>query len=151
MSAEQVLKSSSAIVSVIPGMHLVGLIAYPLGLAQQQLFKALGISQKRAASMSYSQPIGQVTVALLCALARNGYPIERVVQAEDGCFIEAALPSNWQSWKGAIACTVTTRPSGREIHISTTTPGIWSWSVDLRFKKVISIILDEVSRDSASF
>lgn len=90
-----------------------------------------------------------MTVALLCALARNGYPIKRVAQAEDGVFMEAVLPSNWQTWKGSIACTVRTVPGGTEIQIGTTVRG---QIVDYgRGKKVISAILNEVSRDSTSF
>jgi hypothetical protein len=149
MSGEQFLKGSFTTLGAVTGVHLLGLAGYAGGLAGREMAKALGMRVERAESMRYSQPIGQVTAALLCALARNGYPIKRVAQAEDGVFMEAVLPSNWQTWKGSIACTISTMPGGTEIQIGTAIRG---QLVDYgRSKKVISTILNEVSRDSVSF
>jgi len=149
MSGEEFLTKYAAIVSVIPGLHVLGPATLAGGLIGQKLGQALGIRVKRAASMSYPQPIGQVTVALLCVLARNGYPVQRIVQGEDGCFMEAMLPSNWQSWKGTIACTVISTPAGTDMQIGTIIRGqALDWG---RSAKVMSTILDEVRIDSASF
>jgi hypothetical protein len=149
MSGEEFLKRYSAIVSVIPGLHALGAATLVGGLVGQKMGQALGIRVKRAASMSYPEPIGQVTAALLCVLVRKGYPIQRIVQGEDGSFMEAALPSNWQSWKGTIACTVVSRAAGTEIQIGTVIRGqALDWG---RSAKIVSVILDEVRVESASF
>jgi hypothetical protein len=154
MSAERIMKMEFGVISAIPGLNLIGLAGYLGSLAGRPIAEARGWRVERTASTSYSQPIGQVTVALLCALARNGYPIQRTAQREDGCFLEAMLPSNWQSWKGTIACTVTRKPGGTDIQVGTMIPGkdtILTKGWADRGTKVISSILDEVRRDSASF
>lgn len=149
MSAEQFLQASSVVIGSIPGMRMVGFATFSGGLVGLEMGKALGVRVKRAASKCYPQPIGRVTVALLCVLARSGYPVQRIVQGKDGCFLEAILPSNWQTWKGTIACTVIVRPPETEIEIGTIIPGqALDWG---RSAKVISAILDEVRIDSASF
>jgi len=149
ISGEQFAKNIFTAIGAIPGLHLVALASYAGGLAGREMSKAFGMRVERAESMRYAQPIGQVTAALLCALARNGYPIKRVVQAEDGCFLEAVLPSNWQTWRGSIACTVRAGSGATEVQIGTEVRGQRvDWG---RGKKVISTLLTEVGRDSASF
>jgi hypothetical protein len=149
MSGEQFVKNIFTAIGAIPGLHLIALASYASGLAGREMWKALGVRVERAESMRYAQPIGQVIAALLCALARNGYPIRRAVQAGDGCFLEAVLPSNWQTWKGSIACTVRAGSGVTEVQIGTEVPGQRvDWG---RGKKVISTLLNEVNRDSASF
>lgn len=150
MSGEQFVKNVYGAVGAIPGLHLIALASYAGGLAGREMSKALGLRVERARSAWYAYPIGQVTAALLCALARNGYPISRVVQAPDGCLLEAVLPSNWQTWKGSIACTVrASRDGGTELEIGTQVRGqVVDWG---RGKKVVTALLDEVGRDSTSF
>ena len=149
MSAEQFLKTSGSVMGAIPGMHVAGLVTGASGWLGQRIADKSPLRVKRATSTVYSQPIGHVTVALLCALARNSCPIQRIIQGEHGCFFEAKLPSNWQTWNGVLACTVTSKPDGTEIEIGTTVRG---QLIDYgRSRKVISTILDEVRRDSASF
>jgi hypothetical protein len=148
MSAEDLLKHS-AIISVIPGLHMLAPTTLVGGLVGQKIWQALGVRVERAASHSYLQPVGQVTVALLCALARNGYPIRRITQGEDGCSLEAKLPSNWQTWKGTITCTVISRSTETDIRIRTIIRGqAMDWG---RSERVMSNILEEVRIDSASF
>jgi hypothetical protein len=154
MSAERLMKTEMAVIGAIPGLQVIGLAGYLGSLAARPIAEARGWRVERSASMSYSQPIGKVTVAMLCALARNGYPIQRTAQRDDGSYLEAVLPSNWQSWKGTLACTVTKKPGGTEIQIKSVIPGkdtVFSKGWADRGSKVISSILDEVRRDSASF
>lgn len=118
------------------------------GLLGAKLGSALGIRVKRVKSASYTQPIGQVTVALLCALARGGYPIQRTVQGNDGYYLEAMLPSNWLSWEGTISCIVTGKADGTDIQVGVTVRG---QAFDYgRSERVVTTILSDAGRDSAA-
>ena len=147
MTLQQFYAKSAAALWVIPGMQVVAL--FPLaGLAGEQMWKALGIGVERTKSLSCPQPIGQVTVALLCALARHGCPIQRTVQRDDGCFLETKVPSSWKAPGGTSACIVTSKPGGTEIQIGMMISGVnFGFTVERR----VSAILEEVRKYSESF
>jgi hypothetical protein len=148
MSFEQFVTKSSGVMWAIPGMHVAAL--FPLAaLAGRQMWKALGVHVERAKSMTYHQAIGQVTVSVLCALARSGYPIQRTVQRDDGCILEAKLPSTWKYWGGTIACTVRSRFGGTEVKIVITIPGQLGDVIGMVEKEILAI-LNEVRRYAES-
>jgi hypothetical protein len=57
-------------------------------------------------SASFNKPPGKILVALLYSLSRNGRKVCRVQQGQDGCVIEAIIPSDLWSWEGNLIVSV---------------------------------------------
>jgi hypothetical protein len=49
---------------------------------------------------------GTVIVRAICSFARNGQILQRVQQFEDGCLLEATIPSDMWSLEGALYVSV---------------------------------------------
>ena len=53
---------------------------------------------------------------------------QRVQQAEDGCLIEAELPSDWRAFAGQLIVSIHREPQGTRVEAAAKTPGqIYDW------------------------
>ncbi|MCF6325116.1 MAG: hypothetical protein L3J89_12475 [Gammaproteobacteria bacterium] len=65
-----------------------------------------GINIKKKRCAEFDLPPGKMIVKLLCLFAELGQKVIHVEQADDGCLIEAEIPSDILSWKGTILVMV---------------------------------------------
>jgi len=91
----------------------------PLGFSLEKtaelvvpIFAKLGAKAGKEHSETLSRPPGSVIVAALCSLARQGQVLQQVRQLEDGCLLEATLPSDMWSWSGRVYVSI--RRAGAE-------------------------------------
>jgi hypothetical protein len=84
----------------------LGVSLEKLGTLVQPIYVRMGIKTGKARTETLPQPPGTVIVAALCSLARHGQALQQVQQFEDGCLLEAALPSDMWSWKGTLYVSV---------------------------------------------
>jgi hypothetical protein len=93
----------------------MGVSLEKLGAVVQPIYAQLGMKTGKEHSESFLIPPGRVIVSVLCSLARNGHIVEQVRQLEEGCLLEATLPSDIWSWKGILYVSV--RKDGSETRV----------------------------------
>lgn len=71
------------------------------------LLNQLGIKTGKSRSEVIPAPIGHTTVAVLCSLTAQGIAMKDVVQASDGCVIEATIPPDLLVYQGTLIVTLT--------------------------------------------
>lgn len=74
------------------------------------IFQQIGIKAAKSRTETIADMPGSVIVRGLCFLASEGQAIKNVQQFEDGCLIEAEMPSDFRSWAGSLY--VSLRKSG---------------------------------------
>ncbi|XGB38461.1 MAG: hypothetical protein LVT47_08490 [Cyanobacteria bacterium LVE1205-1] len=116
MSGEEFLKSCN--IAFVP---LIGSIVQPI-------YAKLGIKTGKTRSASFNKPPGKILVALLCSLARNGRKVCRVQQGQDGCVIEAIIPSDLWSWEGNLVVSVQSKGDDTYVEAATVIKGqLYDW------------------------
>ena len=98
MSGEEFLDICDKAFSPLMGGVPIGKVA----AIAQPLYARMGIRTGQNKSEVVSLPVGHAIVTTLCALARNSHSVNRVQQADDGCLIEAVLPSDMLSFAGRV-------------------------------------------------
>jgi hypothetical protein len=94
----------------------------------QPIYARMGIGTGKTRAQVFARPAGGVLVALLCSLARNGRTLRQASQAEDGCVIEAAIPSDMWSFEGDLLVTVQRRAEGTFVEAATKIKGqLFDW------------------------
>jgi len=84
-----------------------------------------------------------VIVNVMATLARSGFHPKTVQQAQDGCTIEAVVPSDFRSSAGSLVVTVRRDPQGSEVEAATVIKGqLFDWGKS-------RAILDELFADLA--
>jgi hypothetical protein len=86
-----------------------------LGAVVQPISAQLGVKTGKERSETLANPPGTVIVAVLCSLARHGQELHQVRQFEDGCLLEAKLPSDLWSFEGTIYVSI--REIGKETRV----------------------------------
>jgi len=86
-----------------------------VGMTFNQMWASLGVKTGQERSEDLPNPPGMVITSALCSLARNGQSLRQVRQFEDGCLLEAELPSDFRSFAGVIYVSV--RKNGTATHI----------------------------------
>ncbi|MGH6837677.1 MAG: hypothetical protein ACREDT_02520 [Methylocella sp.] len=102
MSGEDFLGAADKVVSLVVStvsLKAVAELAVPI-------LGYLGIKTGKARSKTIQCPPGKAIVAVLCAFARQGQEIRQVQQFEDGCMLEAKIPSDFWSWEGSLFVTI---------------------------------------------
>jgi len=79
------------------------------------------VEKKRRSEITF--PPGKTIVNLLCLFAESGQKVINVEQAEDGCMIEAAIPSDIFSWEGTVLVVVQHHHKGTLVEATTTIKG----------------------------
>lgn len=104
-----------------------------LGAVLQPIYAQLGIKTGKEYSETLSSPPGIVIVAALCSLARHGQVMQQVRQFEDGCLLEATLPSDMWSWEGTLYITVRKAGTGTRVDGATKIKGqLFDWGKSRR-------------------
>jgi len=99
----------------------------------QPIYARIGIGTGKTRAQVFPRPTGGVLVALLCSLARNGRTLKQASQAEDGCVIEAAIPSDMWSFEGDLLVTVERRAEGTFVEAATKIKGqMFDWGKSTR-------------------
>jgi len=99
ISGEQFLSLCEAIIPMgVPLEKLAGFI--------QPLYARLGIGTGKQRTETIAAPVGRVILRALCFLARNGHSMRHVSQAEDGCELEAVLPSDIWALEGDLILSI---------------------------------------------
>lgn len=99
MSAEQFLKVYDLVVPT--GVPMEKLIDFA-----RPLYSKLGMNMDKTTSRRLSMPAGKALVGALCAMAKNGTELQSVEQAEDGCTLNANMPSSIWSFAGDLRVSV---------------------------------------------
>jgi hypothetical protein len=87
----------------------------PLMNFSKDLGGRLGIHTGKSRAESYSRPAGQVIVAALCTLARDGYKIQEARQATDGCVLICEIPSDFFSLAATLMLMFRREPSAMSV------------------------------------
>jgi hypothetical protein len=123
MSGEEFLKSCD--IAFVP---LTGVSLSMIGSIVQPIYAKLGVKTGKARSASFNKPAGKILVALLCSLARHGRKVSRVQQGQDGCVVEAVIPSDLWSWEGSLVVSVQSRGDDTYVEAATIIKGqLYDW------------------------
>ncbi len=87
------------------------------------LYSNWGVATGKTRSDLVPAPVGRVLVATLCALARGGRTVKQVRQCDDGCVVEATLPSDLFSLEGELVVSVRRDAGGTRVEAATKIPG----------------------------
>jgi len=115
MSMEELLDTFGGVLKPLTG----GVALDKLAAISRPISTKFGISVEKKRSEKISVPTGTTIVNLLCLFAELGQKIISVAQAEDGCVIEATIPSDIWSWEGTILVMVQQRQKGTLVETST--------------------------------
>lgn len=75
------------------------------------LYVKWGIQMRKVRSETLFKRPGEVMVGVLCSLAAAGHELRNATQAEDGCILEATIPSDMWSFAGELYVTI--KPQGQ--------------------------------------
>ncbi len=146
-SAKETIEKLSKIVDAVGGLVNVptpGSFLQTAGWLSTPLRWVPGNRVRRTREQVYLRPIGEVTVAALCAFLHEGHPISRLQQTTAGCLIEAPIPRNWLSWKGKITCVTGGDAERASVGLSTRVPGqLFDFG---RSRRILNKLVDEIGR-----
>lgn len=140
MSGEKFLSIANKVVDI--GVPMEG-----VAVAAQALWSHLGIKTGKERSQQVAAPAGQVLVRALCSLARHGQPLRCVTQANDGCLLEAALPSDLFSLEGDLLVSVRRAGKQAQVHAATQIAGqLMDWG---KSNRSLDQLFHDLVRDAA--
>lgn len=126
----------------VSGEDFLGFIdkVVPLGFSLEKLstvvqpvYAQLGIKTGKEQTEIIASPPGAVIVSAICSLASHGQILKRVRQLDDGCFMEAVLPSDMWSFEGEVLVVVRREGAGSRIELATKIKGqIFDWGKSKR-------------------
>jgi hypothetical protein len=87
------------------------------------LYARWGIGTGKSRSVILPLPPGRVLVAALCWLAGSGRALRQIRQADDGCVLEARLPSDLFSLEGELVISIRRVAEGTQVEAATRIPG----------------------------
>jgi hypothetical protein len=126
LSGEEFLAFSD---KVIP----LGLSLEKLGAVVQPIYAELGVKTGKEYSETLSSPPCTIIVSALCSLARHGQILQQVRQFEDGCLLEATIPSDMWSFEGSLYITVRKAGTGTRVDGATKIKGqLFDWGKSKR-------------------
>jgi hypothetical protein len=93
----------------------------------------MGINTGKSRRQVLARPAGTTVVAALCSLARHGRALQQVHQGEDGCVLEATLPSDLWSFGSDLVISIKRVPGGTEVEAATNILGqLFDWGKSKR-------------------
>ena len=124
--------------NVIPlGVPLEKIVA-----VTQPVYAHLGLKTGGEHSETLSGPVGTIIVSALCSLARHGQVLKHVQQFDDGCLLEATLPSDMWSFEGTLSVNIHQTTAGTRIDGSTKIKGqIYDWG---KSKRCLEALFDDM-------
>ncbi len=125
MTGEEFLRRADKIVGPLTGIPVrlstVAKLIVPV-------YANLGIRTTKTRIETIDQPVGRVITQVLCSLARQGATVREIHQAEDGCVIEATMPSDFRSWAGTIVVSVVRVANSTRLDAATSIRGqMYDW------------------------
>lgn len=125
--------SAEAFLGFIDKVVPLGFSIEKLGSVVQPIYAQLGIKTGKERTEIISSPPGKTIVSAICSLARNGQVLQRVHQFDDGCLIEAILPSDMWSFEGEVLVSVRREVSGSRVEAATKIKGqLFDWGKSSR-------------------
>jgi hypothetical protein len=110
----------------------------------QPISERLGLKTGKLRREQICERPGNVLVALLCSLAENGQQLRDIKQLNNGCTLQAALPSDIWSLKGDLLLMVTAESNATIVEASTTIPGqVYDWG---KSKRVLDRLYTDLSQ-----
>jgi hypothetical protein len=108
----------------------------------------LGIKTGKSRTAKLDEPTGQVMVDVLCALAKQPWPLTEVHQGESGCVFEASLPSDLWSLEGQVVVTVERTDAKTRVEAATNIPGqLYDWG---KSKRCLDQLFGDLGASSAA-
>lgn len=96
----------------------------------QKMYANWGVKTGKQRVEVITQPPGLVLFKVLCAMARQCQKIKEVSQGDDGCVIQAIIPSSLWTMEGKLLITVTRVAGGTQVESATTIAGqYYDWGV----------------------
>lgn len=124
LSGEDFLKECEKVM----GSLLDGVPISKVATMVAPFYGRLGIRTGKSETILHQQPIEITLVAVLCSLARNSQTIRKVQQHEDGCTIEAVIPSDARSFAGELVAEVRRNGAQFKIQAAATIKGqLFDW------------------------
>lgn len=112
MTGEEFLKKFE---SVVPGLSITAAVAQPLS--------QWGVNTGKSVAQRFEMPVGRVIVGVLCGLTEGSSKIRNVHQLDNGCRIEASIPSDIWSFEGVLFVHVERQGPATLLEASTKIPG----------------------------
>ena len=105
----------------------------PVAELVQPIYEDLGVQTGKKRAERVPWPVGRVLVAVLCSLARRDMDIRSVRQADDGCVVEAEIPSDVRSFGGTLVVTVGAANGATDVEAATKIGGqLFDWGKSAR-------------------
>ncbi len=135
LSAEEFLALADKVIPL--GVPLEKIVA-----VAQPIYAHLGLKTGEEHSEILSIPPGIVIVSALCSLAHHGQVLQHVQQFDDGCLLEATLPSDMWSFEGTLSVSIHQTPVGTRVDGSTKIKGqIYDWG---KSKRCLEALFDDM-------
>jgi hypothetical protein len=107
------------------------------------IFSHLGIQTGNSRMEVMSAQIGKTLVGILCWLARSGLTLQKVHQGEDGCVLQAVIPSDLWSWEGILVLAVQRDRAGTRVEAATEISGqLYDWG---KSRQYLNQLFDELA------
>lgn len=118
-----------------------------LAAIAQPIYAALGIGTGKRRAESVNAPVGRALVRVLCSLARRGQPLRTVRQAEDGCMLEASLPSDAFALEGDLVVSIRRHGQATEVEAATRIKGqLYDWG---KSKRCLNTLFEDLQAEAA--
>ncbi len=125
-------------------MPFTVLPASKIAAIAQPMYAKLGIKTGKTREEPVAAPVGKTMVRVLCSLARNGQPLQNVEQGEDGCLLQAKLPSDLWSFAGDLLVTVERMEKGSRVEAATVIKGqLYDWG---KSKRMLATLFEDLKR-----
>ena len=126
MSADEFLAFSDKVIPLGVSLEKVGAVVQPI-------YAQIGLKTGQELSEILPRPPGAVIVSALCSMARNGQVLQQVRQHDDGCLLEATLPSDMWSFEGDLFVSVRRTETGTRVDGATRIRGqLFDWGKSKR-------------------
>jgi len=138
ISGEQFLSIADKLIPQPVSMEGLAAIAQPL-------WARLGVKTGKHIAAEIDAPPAQVIVRTMCSLARSAQPIQNVVQHEDGCTIDAELPSDLFALAGTLSIEILRSAHGTRVTAATHIAGQWmDWG---KSRRALEKLLEDLRQD----
>jgi hypothetical protein len=138
VSGEQFLALAEALVPV-PLEKLAGVI--------QPLYASMGVKTGKERKAQVSATVARVVVRTLCSFAARGESLRGVTQHDDGCEIEATLPSDLWALEGSLIVNVRRDGAHSRVEARTVIPGqMFDWG---KSTKRLERLVEDLNQEAA--
>lgn len=113
----------------------------------QKIYGRWGVKTGKQRSEVIPGRPGEVLFCLLCELTQGGHEIKEVTQGDDGCVIQAVIPSSMFAMEGKLVLSVTRVAGGTRVEAATQILGqYFDWGVSQR---LLNRLFRELPRQAA--